>query len=348
MADGGGESTKWRMPLNLLVAGFLVYLLRDVLVPFAVAFILAYVFSPVVDRLGRYLRLPRLMAVLLLFLLLAVPVTLIALYQGPLLAQNVGHLAEDVPGQVTGFVANLIGGQQVSFLGQTFEARVIAQYMIDRMQEFLGAPLGMAQVAWSFINVIMGAIFTMVICFYFLTGGKDLIHGAYHLAPLDQQESLHNFTHKVDSLIGRFLRGLAIIVIFTSAVVWIAFRFVFDLPYAGLFAIIIGSLEVIPLFGPIVSGALTGVIALVHGNLMFVGKVLAFYMVVRFTNDQLVGPIVLGKAVTLSPVIVLFAFLTGSTIFGFLGLLFAVPVAAVFKVVLDERRAEESASNEAQ
>lgn len=345
MDSDGAKAAEWRFPVALLVGGFIVYLLRGILVPFAVAFIMAYVFTPVVDRLVRHLRLPRIIAVLLLFLMLSVPFALLVSFNGPVLAENVRHLAENAPEQVTRFLTNLLGGQQFSFLGQSFDVRIVAPYLITRLQALLGAPLGMAHVAWSFVNIIMGAIFTVVVFFYFLAGGKGLINGALLLAAVEQRERLQDLILKVDSLIGRFLRGLAVVVVFTAIVVWLAFKFVFHLPYATFFALTIGLLELIPLFGPIASGVLTGMVALSHGNILFSLKVIIFYLVLRLTNDHVVSPIVLGKAVTLSPVVVLFAFLTGSTLFGFLGLLFAVPVAAVIKIVLDERRGGESPSS---
>ena len=342
MAHNGGESAQWRSIVALLIGGFLVYLLQVVLIPFALAFILAYVFTPVVDRLERHLHVPRPIAVLFLLVILAVPFALFIYLNGPMLAQNVQHLTENAPEQFTRFLTRLFGGEQFSLFGQTIDVRIVAPFLISQLQGLVGAPLGMAQVAWSFVNVLMGAIFTFVVFIYFLAGGKDLIHGALRMAPAGQWDRLHVFTHKVDSLIGSYLRGLAVIVLFTAIVVWLFFKFVFNIPYALFLALVIGLLELIPLFGPIVSGVLTGIVAVANGNLLFSIKVIAFYMVLRFTNDQAISPIVLGKAVTLSPVVVLFAFLTGSTLFGFLGLLFAVPVAAIFKIILDERGTVES------
>lgn len=337
MKEKYGETEKWLFPATLLVGGGIVYLLRDVLVPFALAFILAYVFTPVVNRLEQLLRSPRIIAVILLNLILAVPFVLLIYNNGPLLTQNIGYFAENAPDQLTRFLTKLLGGQQFSILGQSFDVRVVAPYLISRMQDLMGAPLGVAQVAWSFVNIIMAAIFTYVIFCYFLAGGNSLIYGALRLAPRNHRDRLQDLIVKVDTLIGRFLRGLAVVVVFTAIIVWFAFRFVFHIPYPAFLALTIGLLELIPLFGPIASGGLTGIVALAQGNLMFFFKVISFYIILRFTNDQLVSPIVLGKAVTLSPVIVLFAFLTGSTLFGFIGLLFAVPVAAIFKIVLDER-----------
>jgi predicted PurR-regulated permease PerM len=187
------------------------------------------------------------------------------------------------------------------------------------------------------VNVIMYVILTIVVLFYFLSGGKGLVDGALMTVPAEKRDRIRRFILRIDSLIGSYLRGLAIVVAFATIVVWLAFSFVFNIPYAPFFALTVGLLELIPLFGPIVSGLLTSLTALTHGDLLFTFKVIIFYLGLRFTIDQVVGPIVLGNAVTISPVVVIFAFLAGGTLFGFLGLLFAVPAAAIFKIVLEER-----------
>src|SRR6266702_4226461 len=196
MGHERGEAVRWQFPVMILFGGFVVYLLRSVLIPFAVAFMLAYVFTPVVNRMQRHLRIPRIIAVILLFLILAFPLVLLYLYNGPVLVQNVRYLAENAPEQVTRFLTNLLGAQQVSFLGQTLDVREVAPSLVAKMQALLGAPLDVAQLAWSIIDVIMNAIFTIVIFFYFLTGGKGLINGVIRLAPPEHRDRFQGFIPK--------------------------------------------------------------------------------------------------------------------------------------------------------
>jgi predicted PurR-regulated permease PerM len=195
------------------------------------------------------------------------------------------------------------------------------------------------QAGWSFVNVIMNSVLTFVALFYFLVGGKGLMRGAFRLVPAESRDRLQHLVESLDTVLCRYLYGLAVVVVFAALVVWLVFGFVFHIPNAAVFALTIGLLELVPLFGPITSGVLTSVAALTHGGILFTVKVIVFYLALRFSIDQVIGPIVLGNAVTLSPIVVLFAFLAGGTLFGFLGLLFAVPAAAIFKIVLDERNA---------
>jgi predicted PurR-regulated permease PerM len=339
MGSRGSEKATWRFPATLLTAGIVVYLLRYVLIPFALAFVMAYVFNPVVDRLERHLHLPRIICVLLLFLVFTIPFTLLVYRNEPVLAQNFRQLAGNAPEHLTWFITNLFGGRKFSFLGREFDANIVAQQLLERTRLFPDSPLGVAQAAWVMVNVISYAILTVVVFVYFLAGGKGLIDGALSLVPSDNHGNIRRFIFRIDSLIGRYLRGLAIVVVFATAVVWLAFRLVFHIPYAPFFAITVGLLELIPLFGPIASGVMTSLTALTHGGLLFTLKVIIFYLSLRFSIDQVIGPIVLGNAVTISPVVVIFAFLAGGALFGFFGLLFAVPAAAIFKIVLEERNA---------
>jgi predicted PurR-regulated permease PerM len=322
------------------MAGFVVYLLRNVLVPFVVAFIFAYVLTPVVNRLEQRLRLPRAIVVLLVFLAFTLPVAFIIANHGATLMQNLGYLAENAPRAMARYVAQLFGGRQIWFLGQTIDAQSVANSLVAQIPAFLGTPRGMAQVGRTLIIIVMNGIFILVFLFYFLVGGKDLIRGALRLFPEDKSDRLKRLILKVDALIGRFLRGLAVVVVFSATVAWLGFTFIFHIRYAFLLALTIGFLELIPLFGPITSGFLTCFVALSLGDLIFTTKVVMFYLALRLTIDQAVGPVVLGKAVTLSPVVVIFAFLAGGTLFGFLGLLLAVPAAAVVRVILDDRRVD--------
>jgi len=100
-------------------------------------------------------------------------------------------------------------------------------------------------------------------------------------------------------------------------------------------AVATGLLEIVPFVGPVSAGAIAAMIAVTQGGPNLAIGVIVFYFVVRQIEDQLVSPIVLGRAVELHPVIIIFAVLAGGTLFGIIGTLAAVPVAASIKVILD-------------
>ena len=115
---------------------------------------------------------------------------------------------------------------------------------------------------------------------------------------------------------------------------WIGLGLVFGLPYAPLVSLLIGFLELIPIVGPAISIALIGLSGVPQGNLWLFAGFMGFAIALRVSIDQIVAPLVLGRAVTLHPVTVIFAFLAGATLYGALGVLLAVPVATVAKITL--------------
>jgi predicted PurR-regulated permease PerM len=126
-----------------------------------------------------------------------------------------------------------------------------------------------------------------------------------------------------------------IIVVYTIAAAWLVLGLVFREPFAPLLSLAVGALEPIPVIGPAIAMALIGGSALINGDggWTLLAAVL-FAVLLRLSIDLVVGPLVLGHAVDLHPLVILFAFLVGASLFGILGVLLAVPVAAAIKIVL--------------
>jgi len=106
------------------------------------------------------------------------------------------------------------------------------------------------------------------------------------------------------------------------------------LPLAILLAVAVGVLELIPLFGPASSIALVVLTAIQQVNLFEILGLIVFAIALRISIDQLLGPAVLGRAVRVHPVVIIFSFLAGAVLFGVVGLILAVPVAASIKIIL--------------
>jgi predicted PurR-regulated permease PerM len=110
---------------------------------------------------------------------------------------------------------------------------------------------------------------------------------------------------------------------------------VFRLPYALTIGIATGVLEVIPLLGPLLAGALACSVAISRGGAQLAAWIALTYFVLRQLEDQIVMPLVVGRAVHLIPIVTLFAVLCGERIAGPLGMILAIPLAAAIKILLD-------------
>jgi predicted PurR-regulated permease PerM len=130
------------------------------------------------------------------------------------------------------------------------------------------------------------------------------------------------------------------VVIYTAALAWIAFGPVFGIPHAPVVAFVVGLLELIPLIGPAITLVIVGMISAQQGSIAATVGLFAFAIALRLSLDELVAPLILGKMARLHPAVIIFAFLSGGALFGILGLLLAVPVAASIKIVLSIYYAE--------
>ncbi|MBV9359148.1 MAG: AI-2E family transporter, partial [Chloroflexi bacterium] len=131
------------------------------------------------------------------------------------------------------------------------------------------------------------------------------------------------------------LRGQLILVVLMSTVTFIVLEWIFHLPYALWLGIMTGILELIPLLGPFTAGTIACAVALSQGGPTEAIGVGLTYFALRELEDQLVMPVVVGRAVHVHPLLTIFAVLTGERIAGVLGMILAVPIAAGIKVVLD-------------
>ncbi len=138
-------------------------------------------------------------------------------------------------------------------------------------------------------------------------------------------------------MLRRYFTGVGVVVLYTVIAAYFGLGFFLHLDHAVILAILTGLLETIPVVGPAAS-AVMGALAAMNRTTSF-ANILAFsvYLVVlRISIDQILGPIVLGKAARVSPVLVMFCFLSGAVLFGISGVILAVPFALSIKVVLEE------------
>jgi predicted PurR-regulated permease PerM len=158
--------------------------------------------------------------------------------------------------------------------------------------------------------------------------------------PPERRGTVRSMLPRAVPLLRRYLIGVAGVVAFTAAAAWIGFGLIFHLPHAVLLAIVVGALEIIPALGPFASAVLVGLTAIQQHSIWAAVGLGAYAVALRLVIDNLVGPLLLGRAARVHPVVVIFAFVLGASLFGVIGLLLAVPVAACTKMALQAYYAE--------
>ena len=338
MSSGAGSP--WPRPTRpLLLLGavlFILWLARAVIGPFVIAAVLAYAFSPLVGAAVARTGWPRLVIVGLGFAgalgLLAAGFAVVA---GPLVAE-LQLLASGGPDSLAVALRQFVGADTIA-IGDTRIAVVdLARELQSSLTSLISTPGDAVHLASELADVALNAFLSLIVTFYLLLEGERAPAFALRFLPPAQQARTVEIAARIHAVLGRWLRGQLLLVVLVAAVVYVALGPVLHVPYALAIGIITGILEVIPLVGPLVATALATTVAFAHGGTGLAVTVAIVYLVLRQVEDQLVMPVVIGRAVHLHPVVTIFAVLVGLSTWGVLGGLLGVPVAAALNVILHE------------
>jgi predicted PurR-regulated permease PerM len=162
----------------------------------------------------------------------------------------------------------------------------------------------------------------------------------------EQRADALRIAHRIHVVLGRWLRGQLLLIALVAVVIYVVLGPILHVRYALALGVLSGVLEIIPLVGPIIAAAMAGTVTFAtHGTDTTI-VVLVVFLVVRQVEDQVVMPLVIGRAVHLHPVITIFAVLVGLSTWGVLGGLLGVPVAAALNVTLHELYPEETGGDQ--
>ena len=319
------------------------------LAPFVLAFLLAYVLDPVVDRLQR-LGLPRSAAVALLALPLAGVLALIIFVLVPAVANQLSQLIANVPiylrtlnqwlENVRAWIIRLgIKGIDERTLPtlRDIDAQSLVQYLQRRQAEVasggLQAMLGIGRGIGAVLTVVGYFVLLPILTYYLLRDWGALRGRIEELLPRDDRDRVVAMVGEYDRLLGRYLRGQVLLASCVGVIIGVGF-WILGFPYALLLGLLAGVLNFVPYLGLIASLLTAVLIALFSGH--FLGGLLKIAIVfgVEQVLESILGPRIVGQSVGLHPVWVILSLALFSFFFGFVGLLLAVPAAVFLKLVL--------------
>jgi predicted PurR-regulated permease PerM len=329
----------WAIAAVLAVIAILLYQIRIALLPFVFAVAVAFVTDPLIKALQRRLGVPRWVVATGLYLLLLAALAAAVYFIGRTAAADLIYVVAHAPEILHRFLVELIGDKGVIVFGETYTPDKLVQQLGEAVSGLVGLA-AVERVASLGIGMIFGTFLTLVLMPYFMISAPRLAAGAIWLLPPERRRSVEDLLPRIVPVLRRYLIGLVIVVSYTAFVGWIGFGLVFHLPHAVLLAITVGVLELVPVIGPFASATLVGLVAVQQNGLWAVALLAGFAIALRVSIDNLVGPLVLGEAARIHPVIVIISFVCGAILFGVVGLLLAVPVAVCIKTTLEHYYAE--------
>lgn len=323
-----------------------LWLLAPVLTPFVVAAVLAYMLTPLVDRLDHvgYGRLPRVLAVLVvetLFILILISIFLLVVpifaKELPLLREQLPLLADRLNSTLSPWLAQL--GIKVSLDGKSLHAFVV-KYLNANVEETFGSVMSSLKLGGSVALAIIGnAVLIPVVLFLLLNDWARFVARAVELVPPRMRTSYDSFLAEADAVLGQYLRGqllvMGVLTIYFSAALAL---FGFDL------AVPLGVFTGLAFFIPYLGFGLGLILALLAGMLQFGGwygvlVVAGVYGVGQLVESFYLTPHLVGERIGLHPLAVIFALMAFGQVFGFVGLLIALPASAVLLVAIRRVRA---------
>ena len=315
--------------IGIILAGLGINLLGDIILPFVLGFALAYLLDPLADRLEA-LGLPRALATATITLVFVVSL-IVALTLGlPVLAEQILALVAAVPGYMQA-LQGWIDAQQMGLP----ENEIIAslnQAAVDGLQSMAR---GLVLSGLTVVNLLTLVFITPIVTIYMLNDWDRMVAGVDALLPSHQAALIRQLASQMDAMLSGFLRGqimvcLALGVIYALGLSWVGLK-------GGLvLGFIAGFISFIPYVGAAIGMVVAGLLGLGQFGIdwMMLSQIAAVFAVGQFIEGNVLTPRLVGDRVRLHPVWIMFALLAMGHLFGFLGLLLAVPVAAICGVVV--------------
>jgi len=311
----------------------LVYEIRGVLPPFIYAGIIVYLLRPLVSLLVSK-KVPRILAVSLVYLLVFLVLAVTVIFLLPVFIVQVRELATHFPKYLK-VGLGYFSQARIAFYKidvpkgiEPILAEIGARSRTQVFQVFSGLPETTAGVFGGLLNLVLAPI----IAFYILKDLPVIKETMVGLFPKRYRDEILHVLKEIDFAVGGFLRGQILVSLVVGTTIGI-FLLAFGVNFAILLGLLAGVLNIIPYFGPVIGGAIAAIIALFESPRLAVIVVIGM-IVIQQIDGAIISPTIMRHAVNLHPVVVIFSLLIGGTLFGFLGMLMAIPVAAVAKALL--------------
>lgn len=323
--------------IAILLCGWLFYLLAPVLTPFIAAGLLAYMGDPLADRLQR-LKLPRTLAVVVVFLSTFVLIGLLVLLVGPLIKTQVSALFAALP-DIAHKVEQVWLPTVLGWLNVAPGEDIGIGAFLARYSEMAGSwsgtiLLGVSKSGGVLAAAVLSLFLIPILTFYMLRDWDTFMAHLSALIPDRQRETMLELARETDSVLSAFLRG-QVLVMLALAIIYTVGLSLVGLKFAIAIGVVAGLVSFVPYLGFVFGIGLAGLTVAFEPNPLWnlVG-VLATFTIAQVFEGSFLTPKLVGDRIGLHPVIVIFAIAAGGQLFGFFGILLALPAAAVLSVLI--------------
>ncbi|MBI2025604.1 AI-2E family transporter [Candidatus Kaiserbacteria bacterium] len=322
----------------LIVAGVYVFwLLRDLAILVLTSIVIASAIEPGVALFVRY-RVPRFVAALLVYVLvIGAVLAILFLFFPPIIADAADFLSA-MPRyldaiNITSPLSDITSA--VGEVGTQSQTQSYVQTLVSLQSLFASSSGSVLQLLITFFGGIFSLVLVIVLSFYFAlqdTGVDDFLR---MVMPVKYEEYSVDLWRRSQKKIGLWMQGQILLSVIVGILVYLGLLII-GVPYALLLAVFTAMVEIIPIFGSLLSGVVAVVVGYSDGGVAIAAIVAGLYVVVNQFESNLIYPLIVKKIVGIPPLLVIVALIAGYTLAGFLGVLLSVPVAAVLLEFLND------------
>ena len=332
---------------NAIIAGILILgvvlmvLLQKVVVPVFIALTIGYIFDPVIDRFEKW-KVSRTWGIVIVIFLLTLAVTGLVVYLIPKLAHQIRVLADLLPGywdtlkekampQLTAYAEEHPEYVEEFKVSATNWLKENAGMLASNITTGIGSSF---RSMGNFIANVVSLVIIPVLAFYFLRDFDLLKAKAADLIPLKRRQFVVDLFTEIDQALGNFIKGQMLVAIILSVIYSVGLT-IADCPAPLLIGLLAGFANLVPYLGLALGFVPAVLLTYLSGNPLWqVIFAAATFVVGQMLEGMVITPKVVGDSVGLHPVVVMVALMLGGTYFGFVGMILALPVAAVLMVLI--------------
>ncbi|WP_424767776.1 AI-2E family transporter [Paenibacillus sp. sgz302251] len=311
-------------------------LLKTLLLPVILAGIVYYLLNPIVDYLERR-RVKRVYSILILFLLVAGLITVILVAVIPFLNAQITSLVRNLP-----VYGEQLRGKFEEFMGSAGFIQIqeylnlnpseLTGNVTERATALLNSTLTSIGSFFGALKEVVLAIVTLpFILFYMLRDGKQLPHKMVRVVPSKMQSQTLHIMAEMNNQISSYIRGQIIVSFCIGALLYVGYLII-GLEYSLVLALVAACTSIIPYLGPAIAITPALIVALLTSPVMLL-KMIVIWTIVQLIEGKFISPQIMGKSLQIHPLTIIFVILTAGNLFGFVGIVLAVPGYAVLKVI---------------
>lgn len=321
--------------LAILFLLWFLYQVRSIVLLFFITGSIAYIINPTITRFAHKLKLRKGLAIGIFYIMIISPIIAILILILPILGNQIMSLVRDIPKYYEFLVDSL------KHLQDTIQTSPEMQKLLDsflasirpRIENYL-ATIGIK--AFNFIVTLTNSIFTLILAtvlnFYFLIDMENIEKWFMNILPQNIKDKTLNALKEINVSFKSFLKAQAILCLFVGLADGLG-AWILGVNYALILGIIAGFTEIIPYLGPFL-GAIPAIVIALTISPWKALEIAIWYLVVQQIEAHFVVPNVMGKTMGLHPLTVIFSLLVFGKLLGFWGVILAVPIVAIMKIIL--------------